>query len=88
METDCIIHNSLKHGLLPFTSRGNRTPGSSCYPVRTPVVQAKYCSSFQLTHMPHGNHTHSNAGNGGQREDKKLLQHSATAHASMMSFGM
>ena len=38
------------------------------------VVQARYRNSFQLTHMPCGNHAQSIASNGGQREDKKLLQ--------------
>ena len=41
---------------------GNRTPGSrdatGCGPnrLRLAVAQAKYCNSFQLTHMPRGNH--------------------------------
>ena len=40
------------------------------------VAQAKYCNSFQLTHMPHGNHAQSIVSNGDQKEDKTLLQHS------------
>ena len=40
------------------------------------VAQAWYWNSFQLTHMPRGNHAQSIASNGGQREDKKLLQRS------------
>ena len=40
------------------------------------VAQAKYCNSFQLTHMPRGNHAQSIASNGDQKEDKTLLQHS------------
>ena len=40
------------------------------------VVQAKYCNTFQLTHMPRGNHAQSIASNGDQKEDKTLLQHS------------
>ena len=35
-----------------------------------------YCNSFQLTHMPHGNHAQSIASNGDQKEDKTLLQQS------------
>ena len=42
--------------------------------LRLAIAQANYCSSFQLTHMPHGNHAQSIASNGGQREDKTLLQ--------------
>ena len=34
------------------------------------------CNSFQLTHMPRGNHAQSIASNGDQKEDKTLLQHS------------
>ena len=33
-------------------------------------------NSFQLTHMPRGNHAQSIASNGDQKEDKTLLQHS------------
>ena len=40
------------------------------------VAQAKYCNSFQLTHMPRGNHAQSIASNGNQKEDRTLLQHS------------
>ena len=43
-------------------SRGNRTPGSlaALQPrLRLAVAQAKYCNSFQLTHMPRGNHAQS-----------------------------
>ena len=40
------------------------------------VAQAKYCNTFQLTHMPRGNHAQSIASNGDQKEDKTLLQHS------------
>ena len=40
------------------------------------IAQAKYCSTFQLTHMPRGNHAQSIASNGDQKEDKTLLQHS------------
>ena len=36
------------------------------------VAQANYCNSFQLTHMPRGNHAQSNASNGDQKEDTKL----------------
>ena len=39
------------------------------------VAQANYCNSFQLTHMPCGNRAQSIASNGGQKEDKTLLQH-------------
>ena len=42
--------------------------------LRLAVAQAKYCNSFQLTHMPRGNQ--SIASNGDQKEDKTLLQHS------------
>ena len=45
-------------------------------PRRSYVAQAKYCNSFQLTHMPRGNHPQSIASNGDQKEDKTLLQHS------------
>ena len=38
------------------------------------VAQTSYCNSFQLTHMPRGNHAESIASNGGQREDRELLQ--------------
>ena len=41
--------------------------------LRLAVAQAKYCNSFQLTHMPRGNH---DVSNGDQKEDKTLLQHS------------
>ena len=44
--------------------------------LRLAVAQAKYCNSFQLTHMPRGNHAQSIASNGDQKEDKTLLQHS------------
>ena len=37
------------------------------------VVQANYCSSFQLIHVPRGNHTQSIASNGGQREDHEFV---------------
>ena len=40
------------------------------------IAQAKYCSTFQLTHMPRGYHTQSIASNGDRKEDKTLLQHS------------
>ena len=36
-------------------------------------MQAKYCTCTSL-HMPHGNHAELIASNGGQKEDKKLLQ--------------
>ena len=39
------------------------------------VAQANYCNSFQLTHMPRDNRAQSIASNGGQKEDKTLLQH-------------
>ena len=42
--------------------------------LRLAVAQAKYCNSFQLTHMPRGNQLI--ASNGDQKEDKTLLQHS------------
>ena len=35
---------------------------------RLAVVQAKYCSAFQLTHMLRGNHAQPIASNGGQGE--------------------
>ena len=44
--------------------------------LRLAVAQAKYCNSFQLTHMPRGNHAQSIASNGDQKEDKTLLQDS------------
>ena len=44
--------------------------------LRLAVAQAKYCNSFQLTHMPRGNHAQSITSNGDQKEDKTLLQHS------------
>ena len=44
--------------------------------LRLAVAQAKYCNSFQLTHMPQGNYAQSIASNGDQKEDKTLLQHS------------
>ena len=46
--------------------------------VQPAVAQATYCNTFQLTHMPRGNHAQSVAiaSNGDQKEDKKLLQHS------------
>ena len=44
------------------------------------VAQAKYCNSFQLTHMPRGNHAQSIASYGDQKEDKTLLQHSQLSH--------
>ena len=37
--------------------------------LRLAVAQAKYCNSFQLTHMPRGNHAQSIASNGDQNED-------------------
>ena len=40
------------------------------------LAQVKYCNSFQLTHLPRGNHALSIASNGDQKEDKTLLQHS------------
>ena len=52
---------------------GNHTPGSQCY---SPVVQAKYCNSFQLMHMAHEGQAQSihgfKASNiyGCEREDK------------------
>ena len=44
--------------------------------LRLAVAQAKYCNSFQLTHMPRGNHAQSIVSNGDQKEDKTLLRHS------------
>ena len=44
--------------------------------LRLAVAQVKYCNTFQLTHMPRGNHAQSIASNGDQKEDKTLLQHS------------
>ena len=44
--------------------------------LRLAVAQAKYCNTFQLTHMPRGNHAQAIANNGDQKEDKTLLQHS------------
>ena len=57
-----------------FFTRSNRTPGSR---VAIPVAtrRSAYCDSFQLTHMPRGNHARSIASNGDQKEDKTLLQH-------------
>ena len=52
---------------------GRRTLGCDS-PYRS--VQAKYRNSFQLTHMPCGNHAQSIASNGDRKEDKTLLQHS------------
>ena len=40
------------------------------------IAKARYCNSFQLTHMPRGNHAQSIASNGDQKEDKTLLQRS------------
>ena len=44
-------------------------------PRRSAIASAS-CNSFQLTHMPRGNHTQSIASNGDQKEDTTLLQHS------------
>ena len=68
--------------------RGNRTPGSRVATprLRLAVAQAKYCNSFQLTHMPRGNHAQSIASNGDQKEDKTLLQHSQLSQHG--EFGM
>ena len=41
-----------------------------------PAVSRSACNSFQLTHMPRGNHAQSIASNGDQKEDETLLQHS------------
>ena len=54
-----------------ITTRGNRTPGS-----RDATGCNSLGNSFQLTHMPRGNHAQSIASNGDQKEDKTLLQHS------------
>ena len=35
----------------------------------------RYCNTFQLMHMPRGNHAQSIASNGDKKEDKTLLQH-------------
>ena len=65
-----VLVQGSDNGLL--ITRGNRTPGiSRCLA----VAQANYCISFQLTHMPRGNRAQSIASNGGQKEDKTLLQH-------------
>ena len=40
------------------------------------LPQRKLSNTFQLTHMPRGNHAQSIASNGDQKEDKTLLQHS------------
>ena len=63
-----------KNVFIYCSSRGNHTPDSS--QLCLAVAQAKHCSSFQLVNMPRGNHSQSIASNGGQTEDKKLLQHS------------
>ena len=58
----CVIYN----GKFIQLTRGNRTPGSlaALQPrLRLAVAQAKYCNSFQLTHMPRGNHAQSIASN-------------------------
>ena len=56
--------------------RGNRTPGSRVASgCKSLVAQARYCSSFQLTHMSRGDHALVNqVSNGVQREDKNLFQ--------------
>ena len=42
--------------------------------LRLAVAQSR--NTFQLLHMPRGNHAQSIASNGNQKEDKTLLQHS------------
>lgn len=44
--------------------------------MRLAAAQAMYGSSFQLTHMKHGNHAQAITSNGGQKEDRKFLQRS------------
>ena len=47
----CRIYNRQRmHDCAFIDSSGNRTPGSYCNSL---VAQAKYYSSFQLTHMYH-----------------------------------
>ena len=67
--------------LTVYNSKGNRTPGSR---VATPVAtrRSTSCNSFQLTHMPRGNHAQSIAGNGDQKAYKTLLQHSQLSQHS------
>ena len=53
--------------------------------VATAIAQANYCNTFQLTHMPRGNHAQSIASNGDQKEDKtqehsQLSQHGEFRH--------
>ena len=51
---------------------------AECYQVSSTRFRSASasCNSFQLTHMPRGNHAQSIASNGDQKEDKTLLQHS------------
>ena len=63
---DSYIHNYLECSQVPNKLRRDAIA----------VAQAKYCNSFQLTHMPRDNHAQSNASNGDRKEDKTLLQRS------------
>ena len=53
--------------------------------LRIAIAQAKYCNTFQLTHMPRGNHAQSIASNGDEKEDEILCTPNL---ASTESFGM
>ena len=54
--------------------------------LRLAVAQAKYCDTFQLTHMPRGNHAQSIASNGDQKtfsQHSQLRQHGEFRHVTV-----
>ena len=74
----CVIYQivtSLKHltKRLFIHTYGRGATALLVARMRLAVVQANYCSSFQLIHVPHGNHAQSIASNGGQRKDHEFV---------------
>ena len=52
--------------------------------LRLAVAQSKYCNTFQLMHMPRGNHAQSIASNGRQPiQHSQLRQHGEFRHVSV-----